>query len=157
MELTCVLEGGSPVGGETLKAEFSGRDAPLLIARNGELLHALESVATAMLRLGPEQHDLISFDAEGYKAGRSQQMRRAAEVAVASVRETGRPYMFPPMNSRERRMLHLELAGSGLRTASTGEAGRRCVVLYPAQPGTGKSSGGSESRVKTIRSAFRPR
>ena len=35
------------------------------------------------------------------------------------------------MNSRERRMLHLFLRDSGLRTASSGEGPRRFVVLYP--------------------------
>lgn len=105
-----------------LRVVFSGPDARHLLARNAELLHAMESIVAGVLRLSPEQHDLISFDAEGYKAKRAQQMHRAAEVAIASVKATSRPYSFPPMNSRERRMLHLELMDSGLRTALFGRA-----------------------------------
>ena len=158
MELTYVVRTGSGPDGIGLSVEFSGPDAMLLAARNGELLHALESVATGILRLTPEQHDQISFDADGYKARRAQQMRRSAQAAVSSVETTGRPYTFPPMNSRERRMLHLELAGSGLRTASTGEASRRCVVLYPAQGSLGPAAAEvSEDRVKVLRDRFRPR
>jgi spoIIIJ-associated protein len=35
------------------------------------------------------------------------------------------------MNARDRRILHLALAPSGLTSASTGERFSRAVVLYP--------------------------
>lgn len=111
--------------------EFSGADTPLLTARNGELLHALEHIAAKALQLEPEDHDRISFDADSYKANRDRAVSRAAEEAIEVVRRTGRPYSFPPMTSRERRLLHLALSGSGLPTASSGEVPRRFVVLYP--------------------------
>jgi len=44
--------------------EFTGTDTPLLLARNGELLHAIEHIAAKILGLEPEEHDLIFFDAE---------------------------------------------------------------------------------------------
>lgn len=105
LQLTYELTTGSERDGIRLGVNFAGGDAQLLTARNAELLHALEVMATSILRLAPEEHDLLSFDAEGYKEGRAQQMRRLAEIAVATVKTTGRPYAFRPMNSRERRML----------------------------------------------------
>lgn len=159
MELTYELSVRSGPERVRLVAIFTGPDARLLIARNAELLHALESLAVDMLRLAPEEHDLIAFDAEGYKAERARQIERMAEVGVESVRASGRPYSFAPMNSRERRMLHLELAKSGLRTASSGEASRRFVTLYPPEQASGSGSAVDESagRARVIRSAFRPR
>lgn len=115
-----------------IEVTFSGPDAPLLLERNGELLHALESLAAAILRLEPDQAEQVSFDAEGFKAGRDAAMARLAEDAVATVQTSGKPYLFAPMNSRERRMLHLALVSSGLATASSGLGPRRFVVLYPA-------------------------
>src|SRR3984885_1273248 len=117
-----------------ITVELSGPDTPLLLARNGELLHAIEHVAAKILRLEPEEHDRISFDAEGFKATRPQELEMAAQTAIEQVRATGRPYSFPPMTSRERRMVHLALAKSGLPTASSGEGPRRFVVLYPEGP-----------------------
>lgn len=111
--------------------ECKGADAPLLIDRDGELLRALEHVAVKMLRLEPEDHDRISFDAEGFKAERARNLRENVERAIDSVGDTGRPYSFSPMNSRERRMLHLLLHDSGLQTASSGEGAQRFVVVYP--------------------------
>ncbi|HEX4154524.1 MAG TPA: R3H domain-containing nucleic acid-binding protein [Acidobacteriaceae bacterium] len=111
--------------------ECKGPDAYLLLEREGELLRALEHVAAKVLRLEPEDHDRISFDAEGFKAERVRHLRRLADTAIDRVDDTGQPFRFPPMNSRERRMLHLFLRDSGLQTASSGEGPRRFVVLYP--------------------------
>ena len=122
---------GAPDASRTLYVEFTGPDTSLLTAHNGELLNALEHVATKILRLEPESHDQVSFDADHYKANRDRRLRESAAAAIADVRATGRPHPFPAMTSRERRMLHLILAESGLPTASSGEGAGRFVVLYP--------------------------
>jgi spoIIIJ-associated protein len=141
-----------------IKVEFGGPDTALLLSRNGELLHAIEHIAAKILRLEPEDHDLISFDAEGFKASRDRELQRTADAAIQAVRNTGRPYSFPPMTSRERRMLHMALAKSGLPTASSGEVPRRFVVLYPEgfQP-TQPAQVATEDRTRAIRNSFRRR
>lgn len=111
--------------------ECKGPDAELLLERDGELLRALEHVAAKALRLEPEEHDRVSFDSNGFKAERARSLREMAEKAIDVVDETDRPYSFPPMNSRERRMIHMFLKDSELQTASSGEGSRRFVVLYP--------------------------
>ena len=111
--------------------ECKGPDADLLLDREGELLRSLEHVAAKILRLEPEEHDRVSFDANGYKADRAASLRDAADRAIDIVDDTDQPYSFPPMSSRERRMLHMFLKDSGLQTASSGEGARRFVVLYP--------------------------
>ena len=112
--------------------ELSGPDAPLLTERYGEVLRALEHIAAKILRLEPEDHDRISFDADGFKAKRAQEIKATAEAGITRVRETGQPFSFLPMSSRERRMLHLALSHEkDLRTESNGEGSRRYVVLYP--------------------------
>ena len=111
--------------------ECKGPDSDLLLSNEGELLRALEHVSAKMLRLEPEDHDRVSFDADGYKAERARTLRDAADAAIDEVEDTGEPFRFQPMNSRERRMLHLFLRDSGLQTASSGEGPRRFVVLYP--------------------------
>jgi spoIIIJ-associated protein len=136
--------------------EFTGADTPLLLARNGELLHAIEHLAAKILRLEPEEHDLIFFDAEGFKAKRDRELHLAAETAIEQVRATGRPFSFPPMTSRERRMLHLALTKSGLPTASSGEGPRRFVVLYPEGPAPAQPIPTAD-RTRAIRNSFRRR
>ena len=114
-----------------LYVECKGPDTELLLANDGELLRSLEHLAAKMLRLEPDDHDRVSFDANGFKSARARALREAADDAIDVVDDTDAPFRFPPMNSRERRMLHMFLRDSGLQTASTGEGPRRSVVLYP--------------------------
>jgi spoIIIJ-associated protein len=112
--------------------ELSGPDAVLLTERHGEVLRSLEHIAAKILRLEPEDHDRVSFDADNFKATRARELKTLAAQGIESVRESGQPYSFLPMSSRERRMLHLALKEhTDLRTESSGEGGRRYVVLYP--------------------------
>jgi spoIIIJ-associated protein len=85
-----------------------------------------------MLRLDQREGDLVSFDAANFKALRAQELRMQAETAAEKVRRSGVPYAFPPMNSRERRLLHLAFRSlPGVETASSGEAQDRFLVVYP--------------------------
>lgn len=124
-------QGAASEGPRSLYVEFSGPDTHMLTNHNGEVLNALEHIATKILRLEPEEHELVSFDADRFKANRDREMRSLAAAAVDRVHATGRPHAFPAMTSRERRMLHLILSESGLPTASSGEGSGRFVVLYP--------------------------
>jgi spoIIIJ-associated protein len=113
--------------------ELAGPDAPLVTQHNGELLRALEAVAAQILRLDPREQDLVSFDCANFKALRAQELRQQAEIAADKVIRSGVPYTFPPMNSRERRLLHLTIRSlEGVETVSHGEGRDRFLAVYPA-------------------------
>ena len=98
----------------------------------GELLRSLELLAMEMLRLAGNEHEKISFDCMGHRKARLEELRLSARVAADKVRQSGSPYQFAPMSSRERRILHLALRDEqDLHTESDGEGLRRFVVLYP--------------------------
>jgi spoIIIJ-associated protein len=122
-------EGHAPA----LFVELGGPDVPLVIQHNGELLLALETIAAQILRLDQREGDLVSFDAGNFKALRAQELRMTAETAAEKVLRSGIPYAFPPMNSRERRQLHMAFRGiEGVETASNGEGPDRFLAVYPA-------------------------
>jgi spoIIIJ-associated protein len=126
--------------------EFSGPDASVLLERNAELLRSLEQLCQEMLRLRPDEHDTLSFDALGHRAMRIAELKGLARAAAERVRKSGAPYAFSPMTSRERRVIHLALRDeTDLKTESHGEAGQRHVVVQPkhgaSAPRT-RSSGG---------------
>jgi spoIIIJ-associated protein len=133
--------------------ECKGLDADLLVEHDGELLRSLEHVAAKILRLEPEEHDRVSFDTEGYKARRAAALRSAAAMAIANVRETGEPYQFISMSSRERRMLHMFLRDTELQTASSGEG--VCGAVSRGIPDTGRACG--PPRCRPPRPGFRSR
>jgi spoIIIJ-associated protein len=125
---------GDPEGlnSHQLSVELTGPDVPLVIQHNGELLRALETIAAQILHLDQREHDAISFDANNFKALRAQELRLSAETAAEKVRKSGVPFSFPPMNSHERRLLHLACKGiEGIETASMGEGPNRFLVVFP--------------------------
>ncbi|MBZ5592635.1 MAG: single-stranded DNA-binding protein [Acidobacteriia bacterium] len=112
---------------------FAGNDVDLLLANKAELLLALEYITMEALRMPSEDHSRISFDAQDYRALRIEELRLSAVAAAEKVKGTGVPFKFNPMNSRERRVIHLALRNeSEVRSESTGHGGFRQVVIYPA-------------------------
>src|SRR5580700_2334152 len=113
--------------------KFSGPDVEYLLANRAELLLALEHVTMEALRMPSEDHSRISFDANDYRMLRIEELRLSATAAAEKVKRTGSPFFFNPMNSRERRVIHMALRGeTELRSESAGVGGQRLVVVYPA-------------------------
>jgi spoIIIJ-associated protein len=124
-----------PDDGAEVLVTFTGTDQELLLENDAGLLLSLEHIAHRWLRLDPRLHDRVRFDCGEYRATRLAELKLSARVAAQRVRETGQPFQFNPMSSRERRIVHLELNGAaGVRTESEGSGDRRQLVVYPATP-----------------------
>ena len=116
-----------------LTVRFSGPDVDLLLANRAELLLALEQLTMEILRMSSDDHSKISFDANDYRLLRIEELRMSAGAAAEKVKRTGMPFRFSPMNSRERRIVHLALRNeTELRSESSGQGIHRHVVVYPA-------------------------
>jgi spoIIIJ-associated protein len=112
--------------------DLSGPDSATLLARNGELLRSVELLALESLNLRHDEHDKVIFDCMNHRSARIEELRLAAKVAADKVRETGRPYFFGPMSSRERRIVHLALRDhDDLKTESEGMGMDRRVAVMP--------------------------
>ena len=161
--------------GPTMVVKFDGPDIGCLMANKGEALLALEQLTQEALRMGSDEHALICFDANDFRLLRQEELRLSALTVAERVRETNTPYRFNPMNSRERRVVHLALRGeTDLRTESSGIGPGRHVVVYPAGmaslpelppqpafhghgPGPGSGHGPSHGRRPGPRSGGPPR
>jgi spoIIIJ-associated protein len=112
---------------------FHGRDTDLLLANRAELLLAIEHLTMEALHIPPEDHSLISFDANDYRLLRIEELRMSALAAAEKVKRTHVPFHFNPMTSRERRIIHLALRDEKeLRSESLGVGPHRAVVIVPA-------------------------
>ena len=69
--------------------DFSGPDSPLLVARGGELLHALEMVVVESVGDMLDEHERISFDAMGFRQARTDELVMSARVAAEKVLNSG--------------------------------------------------------------------
>jgi spoIIIJ-associated protein len=62
-----------------------------------------------------------------------------ARAAAERVQTSRQPFKLNPMNSRERRIVHLALQSvPGIRTESIGIGPTRQVVIHPANPTPGR-------------------
>jgi spoIIIJ-associated protein len=106
--------------------DLSGPDSGLLQVDSGELLQAVQHLATqAFGRTLPEGQRLIC-DVEGFRATREAELRAMANHAADRVRTSGAPFVFGEMNSSERRIIHLTLADcEDLYTESVGDGPAR--------------------------------
>ncbi|MES1260796.1 MAG: R3H domain-containing nucleic acid-binding protein [Acidobacteriota bacterium] len=135
--LTFTLEPGDNSNPEfenpDLLVKFQGSDVDLLLGNRAELLLALELVTQEMLRMHSDDHSRVSFDANDYRALRIEELRISALAAAEKVKHTGAYFRFNPMNSRERRVIHIALRNEPeVRSESCGGGPQRGVVIYPA-------------------------
>lgn len=114
--------------------KFSGPDVDLLLQNKAELLLALEMLSMEVLRMPGEDHSLLRFDANDYRALRIEELRLSALTAAEGVKRTRRPFHFNPMSSRERRVIHLSLrTETDIKSLSTGSGPIRQVVIIPSE------------------------
>jgi spoIIIJ-associated protein len=115
-----------------LLVKFTGPEVDALLANKAELMLAVEFLTMEALRMPAEHHSLLCFDANDYRMLRIEELRLSAVTAAEKVKQTRRPFHFNPMNSRERRIIHLSLRNeTDIRSESTGTGPFRQVVVLP--------------------------
>lgn len=118
---------------EGLKVNVSGDDVSILLARNAEVLDALEYLANRVFAHEPGIENRIVFDSSNYRARREKELRLMAEKAAERVRATRVPFSFDPLSPNERRIIHLALVDDNtVRSESRGDGPDRKVTIYPA-------------------------
>jgi predicted RNA-binding protein Jag len=70
-------EGVPGISGPQVLVRFTGRDTPILIADNGRVLDAIETVSLDMLNLPDAVRENIRFDAENFLADQTIRLRRS--------------------------------------------------------------------------------
>lgn len=101
---------------------LDGTDSSLLLNEGGELLEALQHLANQAFGRTLPRGERIICDVQNFRATREAELRAMARHAAERVRATGLAFSFGPMNSNERRVIHLTLAEENdLHTESIGE------------------------------------
>lgn len=136
LDLTYDISGGEDLHPDfenpDFVVRFEGEDVDVLLGGKAEALLALEHLTMEALGMSSDEHSRLCFDANDHRVLRVQELRMSAEAAADRVRKTGQPFHFSPMNSRERRLLHLATRDQeGVRSESVGEGPIRQVVIVP--------------------------
>jgi spoIIIJ-associated protein len=123
-------------GEETVVVRLRGPDAAFFIGPEGrgEVLRATEHLLQRLYGFALQPRAL-RLTCEGFRERRDQALAEEARRLAAAVREDGRPRTMEPLNSYERRVVHVALQEeAGVTTYSVGEGPDRRVTVAPAEP-----------------------
>ncbi|HXI04154.1 MAG TPA: R3H domain-containing nucleic acid-binding protein [Candidatus Saccharimonadales bacterium] len=118
---------------DALIVDLVGPDSDLLLDYAGETLEAFQVLLGKILprKFGTTLRVLV--DTKNYRLSREHELIEIAHRSAEKVRASGRAVELSPMNSMERRIVHLALGDEdGIETSSTGEGEDRRVCILPA-------------------------
>jgi spoIIIJ-associated protein len=117
-------------GGQEI--EIAGPDTGFLLERDAEVLRALDH----LLQRVAQQRGLgrVILKCEGYREWRDESLRKQALALAEEVLADGQGRTTGPLNSYERRVVHLAIeVVDGVTTLSVGEGSERRVTVAPAK------------------------
>ena len=119
---------------ENIRISFEGPDSPMFVGRNGQVLDALQTLASHIINRRSGQRLRITFDADLYRARREETLIKLAQDLADQVKSTGQEAVLDPLSPMERRIVHTALADDpGVQTYSEGEEPDRYIIISPAE------------------------
>ena len=104
--------------------------ASIFIGKGGDVLDAFEVLISAILQRATNTHWFVEFDINNYRTEKNYILKEIAKKAAHRVLVLKTPVRLEPMSSRERRIIHSEIAlYPDLISESEGSEPRRYVVI----------------------------
>jgi spoIIIJ-associated protein len=118
-------------GPDGLVVRLQGPGCAMLLEEDGEVFRALEHLLQRAFRARLESGRL-AVQCDGYRNHRDGRLRDQALELAKAVEADGRPRRTEPLNSYERRIVHMVVSERpGLETYSVGEGADRRVTIAP--------------------------
>jgi len=118
--------------GEAWQVNIDSKNSGLLIGHFGETLNALQGVLRLVAGKLAGQPVSLVVDVAGYKANKAKELEELALQMAENVKNSGYAQTLRPMNSYERRVVHVVLKDfPGIEAVSTGEEPYRCIEIKP--------------------------
>lgn len=133
-------------------ADISGKDSAIAIGHRGEVLDALQYLATIFLNKQDKNYTRLSLDVEGYRERRKATLIALAKRLADKADRMGTPVDLEPMTTVDRRTIHEALSGDErVTTESKGDDPNRYVSIIPVgkTPTYGTSKAFKTSGTKT--------
>ncbi len=119
--------------GEGINLEITGQeDLGLVIGKEGATLNSLQFLMSRILSKKYQKKVFVHLDANAYKEKKMKAIIAAAEDAANVAEKEKVQIALDPMNSAERRIVHMTLKQrNGIETFSRGEGHLRHIVVAP--------------------------
>ncbi len=118
---------------EDMVVEIDSPDSKFIIGKQGATLISLQHILKLLVRSKTDDYVNFSVDVNGYKKQQENYIKDMAQDVAQEVVLNGRASTLEPMNSYDRRLVHLELEKNPkVKTESIGEGEDRKVIISPA-------------------------
>lgn len=108
-----------------------GKDAGLLIGRQGQTIDALQYLLNKMLNKTADERVQVLLNCEGYREKRQAFLTDIALRLKEKVEKTGKACYTELLNAADRRVIHIALQNDGfVRTKSVGNGFLKKVIIY---------------------------
>ena len=111
---------------------ISGDEAGKLIGYRGDVLDAIQYIASVILNKEHKDYKRVTIDCENYREKREESLKKLAERLADKAVRTARKVRLEPMNPAERRVIHAALqANPDVETVSVGSEPNRYLTIVP--------------------------
>lgn len=117
-----------------IRINLAGPDRAFLLSNSASLLNCVEYLLNKVFPGNREEAPRVSIDSDNYWKYRELELKLLAEMASKKVLSGKKALSLQPMIPKERRIIHLALAGiEGIRSQSEGVGDNRSITLYPTE------------------------
>ncbi|MDD5722279.1 MAG: Jag N-terminal domain-containing protein [Syntrophales bacterium] len=127
-------------GEDYILLDIQGDGGGLLIGKGGQTLDAIQYLTNKVLNKNGNGGKRIILDTENYREKRGENLTALAEKLGEKAKRTKKPVTVNPMNSHDRRIVHMALQNDReLTTRSRGEGSFRKIIIVPKKGGKTQS------------------
>lgn len=129
-----IVTDAMPEDSESVCVQIQSKDSGYLIGKSGNNLFALQHLIRIIAAKRMEEKINFIVDVNSYVENQREDIVEKANSAIAEVEKTGQSVELSPMNSYERRLVHVRVAKkSSVKSESIGEGLDRRVLIKPAE------------------------
>ncbi len=118
--------------GDKILIEILTTTPTSIIGYRGEVLDALQTLASATANIGNTEYKKVVVNCENYREKREETLKNLALRIADKAVKYGKSFSLEPMNPFERKVIHSALTDNeNVKTESQGEEPNRFVVVVP--------------------------
>ena len=116
--------------GEGVRVDIEGEGSEAFLFQRGEALRALQTIVNIAFRRQLGEDGRVLVDCQGFRRDKDAELRQTAKFLAEKVLQNGTAQELGPLNSYERRIVHLAVAEiAGVSSESIGDASVKKVII----------------------------
>lgn len=117
---------------ESVDVDIEATEPPVLIGQNGQTIFDIQRILRVILSRNLKKFLYVNLDINSHRKKKAEYLKNLANRIADEVLFVGEERILPPMESYERRIVHMTLAErKDIKTESRGEKDERRVVIRP--------------------------